>query len=256
MPNVITLHRHANPSLRHSNLGLAVSPPGPGSQRRSRARSSTLFATLAAIGLVAFAPTLSGCAIIGAAADTYERTSSKTVKADYLGLEGKSFVVLVTSDRGIQSEHPLLLEEISTRMSSRLSQHENKPRPSGFIPPTEALSYCYHNPAWHLRSPDRLSKDLGGAERIIIIEVTEYRLHDPGNKYLWNGHAAARVSVGDSSTGEFVYDQVINIKYPDSEGFGQEDITRDQVTSVLLSRLVDRMSWLFYEHEEKTRPDY
>lgn len=199
---------------------------------------------------------MSGCNVVGAVADTYERSASHTVPADYRGLEGKSFAVLVNADRNIQSQFALLVEEISRRMTDRLSAPGNVPLPSGFVPATDTLSYAYRNPTWHLRSPERLAKDLGGVDRVVVIEITEFRLHEPGNRYVWDGRASARVSVGDPTTDEFVYERIVDVKYPDGEGYGQEQLQEAQVSSALLVRLLDRASWLFYDHEEKMRPDY
>jgi hypothetical protein len=191
-----------------------------------------------------------GCQVIGAVASTVERTTPKKVKAEHLGLQDATFAVLVQCDRGIQSEQPLLVEELSRRMTQRLSAATNVPRAKGFVPADDVLAFTYRNPAWHLRTPDRLAKDLGGVDRVIIVEVTEFRLHEPGNQYLWSGRATARVSVGNSASGEFDFDRVVSVRFPDSEGMGPEDIGRQEVGSVLLSRLVDRASWLFYDHEE------
>lgn len=222
--------------------------------RRPVRHAPTVLALM--VGGIATVAGLSACGIVGAMADTYERNATHTVKAEYRGLEGKSFVVLVNADRSIQSQAPMLVEEFTKRLTDRLSAPTNVPRPSGFIKPNDALAFGYRNPTWHLRAPAKLSQDLGGVDQVIMIEITEFRMHEPGNKYVWDGRASARISVGDSTDDDFVFDRVVEVKYPDGESYSQEDIQGSQVMSALLVRLLDRASWLFYDHEEMMRPEY
>ena len=55
---------------------------------------------------------------------------------------------------------------------------------------------------------------------------------------------------------EFAYEQDITMRFPDGSGFGPGDMDRSLVSSVLVSRFVDRATWLFYEHEEPYYPEY
>lgn len=222
--------------------------------RRPGPHAPTVLAMV--VGGIATVAGLSACSFVGEVADTYERNATHTVKAEYRGLEGKSFVVLVNADRSIQSQAPMLVEEFTKRMTDRLSAPTNVPRPSGFIKANDALSFGYRNPTWHLRAPAKLAEDLGGVDQVIMIEITEFRMHEPGNKYVWDGRASARISVGDAKDDDFVFDRVVEVKYPDGESYSQEEIQGSQVMSALLVRLLDRASWLFYDHEEMMRPEY
>lgn len=223
--------------------------------RRFQAASARTRAALLGAAILA-AAAMSGCNVVGAVADTYERNASHTVKADYTGLSGKSFAVLVAADRNIQAQMPMLVEEFTRRMTDRLSAPTNVPLASGFVSASDALAFTYRNPTWHLRTPSKLAQDVGGVDQVIMIEITEFRLHEPGNKYVWDGRASARISVADAATDEFIYERVVDVKYPDKEGFSQEELQQAQVMSALLVRLIDRSSWLFYDHEEKLRADY
>jgi hypothetical protein len=231
------------PALPHSHCQL----------RRSIGVAALLVAMVA---LLAPLVALSGCNVVGAVADTYERNATHDVKAEYRGLEGKSFAILVGADRSIQSQMPMLVEEFTRRMTTRLSAPGNVPLPSGFIPASDALAFGYRNPTWHLRAPAKLAEDLGGVDRVIMIELIEFRLHEPGNKYVWDGRASARVSVGNPENDEIDFERVVDVKYPDGESFSSDELESSQVMSALLVRLLDRASWLFYDHEEAKRPDY
>lgn len=206
-------------------------------------------ALAAALGLGA----TGGCQLVGGAIANYERTGSRTVEAQYLGLEGKSFAVIVTADRSIQADFPGLVEVVSQRVTERLCAPTNLPRAGGYVPADQVLAFQSRNPAWVSRPMGEMAKELGGVQRIVMIEIYEYRLNEPGNAYEWDGTAAANVSVIETDgpmEDDFAFQRSISVKFPDQKGTGPTEITQTLVNSALASRLVDRASWLFYRHEE------
>lgn len=202
---------------------------------------------------------LGGCAIgalFGGMAQSYNETASHTVEAEYTGLQGKSYAVIVAADRSIEADFPGLVAELTTRIDARLRASAGS---LGHVPATQVLSYIYNTPGWPARSREELAKDLGGPDRLVYLDLTEFRLNDPGNAYLWNGAAVGNVGVFEMDgplPEDYAYEKTVAIRFPDKEGFGPTDFSREQVVSVLLKRFVDRASWLFYDHEEKIMPDY
>ena len=91
---------------------------------------------------------LSGC-IIGAAVggmmESAHRTGSHEVEAEYLGIPGKSFAVVCTADRLIQSDQPGLTARIIQRTNDRLIQNAD---PSFAIPSVDLLAVLYNTPQW------------------------------------------------------------------------------------------------------------
>ena len=91
-----------------------------------------------AIGTTAVAAACSvlpagGCQIVGLAAvmaETYKRTGKQEIKAEYTGLVGKSFAVIVATDRVLMAEHPRLQSEVTTIVSQRL---RNESGASGYV---------------------------------------------------------------------------------------------------------------------------
>ncbi|NUQ67871.1 MAG: hypothetical protein HUU18_06275 [Phycisphaerales bacterium] len=216
---------------------------------------------LVALGAAAWA-SLSGC-YAGALIESYKRSSTKTVSAEYTRLEGKSFAVVVAADRAIQADHPLLTDHITSRVTERLSAGTNVPVAGGFVPAPMVLKYMYNTPGWSTASRVELAKALGGegqtVERIIYIDLYEYRLADPGNKYEWDGVAAGTVSVYEIDSTlpeEPAFERTIQVRFPGKKGIGPEQMDRVSVTSALALRFVDRASWLFYSHEEPYYPEY
>jgi len=215
-----------------------------------------LFGAIAAV-MGGFA--LSGCTAVGFMAESYRRESTREVKAEYPGLEGKSFAVIVTADRMIEADHPGLVERLTAKITQRLSESTNIPKAGGFVPAKQVMRYLYDNPSWPARPLSELAKGLGGVDRLIYIELTEYRLNDPGNAYEWEGVATGNVAIVETDgimPDAFSFEKVISVRFPDQRGTGPNQLDFTGVTSVLSARFIDRASWLFYNHQEPYYPDY
>lgn len=214
---------------------------------------------LALTGLMALCTLgLPGCIIgtvIGGAVENYKRDSTHAVEGEYAGLTGKTFAVIVTGDRSIEADHPGLLATLTDRITERLRANAGA---SGCILARPLLEYLYDNPRWASRPPGDLLKDLG-VDRLIMVELQEYRLNDPGNQYLWDGAAAASVSVLEAESAlpdEYAYNNLVQVKFPNKQGIGPNEVSKDVVKSALVGRLVDRATWLFYTHQEPYYPEY
>ncbi len=213
---------------------------------------------IALVGIALIGISLSGCAAVGVvalAAKGVEETRPKKVAAEYLGLQGKSYAVVVAADRSIQAEYPALVTEVTARINDRLYEFSGA---SAYVPAQDLLRYLYDHPEWIAQPYSDLAKTLS-VDRLVVVDLNEFRLHDPGNQYLWDGAAAGTVSVieADSSLpDEFVYQRALGMKFPDVTGVDQSQFTRQQVASVLVSRFVNRVSWVFYDHEEEAMIAY
>ena len=210
------------------------------------------------VGMLLCGAALPGCsigALIGGMAESANQSGSHKVQADYTGLRGKSFAVVVSADRGVQADYPALVPELIDRITTRLRDHAGA---AGSSDPEQLVRWLYNNPGWAARSPSTLARQLG-VERLVYIDLGEFRLREPGNAYVWAGVATGRVSVleADAALGDaFVFERDIMVRFPDGQGFGRDDMGEAQVASVLVSRFVDRSSWNFYDHEERNALEY
>lgn len=210
----------------------------------------------ACLGIVAVVG--SGCAAAGVfavAAKAVEESTPKKVKAEYTGLAGKSFAVVVSADRSVQSEYPALVAELTARINDRLWTNSGA---TAGVPAQDLLRYLYENPSWTARPYADLAKTLS-VERLVIVDLNEFRLNDPGNRYLWDGVAAGTVSVIEaegSLADEFMFQRAIRIGFPDVTGVEQDKYSGQQVASVLMARFVNRAAWLFFDHEEEPQIPY
>lgn len=211
---------------------------------RRRVRRAMLSALLAASLLPA------GC-IFAPMLRSNELHGSHDVKAKYTGLTGKTFAVVVSADRITQADFPQLVGQLTTTIAQRLADNADA---SGWVPPQDVLAFQYQNPRWSLMRLDDLAKQLG-VERLIFVEVMEYRLHEPGNQYLWRGAAAAKVGIIESDgpvTDNFIFQEQVRTQFPLTErAQGPEQLPASTVQVKLAKKLVNRVAWLFYDHEEK-----
>lgn len=201
---------------------------------------------------IALSPALSGC-IIGAAAggmaESYHRTGTSKIKAEYSGLEGKSFAVVATGSRMMEGDNPGITPRLIQRINDRLIVNA---APSYAIPSNDLLTVLYNTPQWPALTRGEVA-ELLGVERLVVVEIIEFSLHEPGNQHVWEGVASVLVSVFEADTGlpdDPVFEKAIRVTFPDSRGFLRSEIPETAVNTELSNRIVDRVSWMFYDHEE------
>eukprot|EP00913_Durusdinium_trenchii_P006282 g5894.t1 len=181
---------------------------------------------------------MQGCIIgtaIGGMAESARRTGSTDVPAQYVGLRGKSYAVVVAVDRLTQAQHPGLVARLTSGVNDRLALPENGVGASAFIPSVDLLNVLYETPQWPAMPPGDVAKMLG-VERLIMIELYEYQLHEPGNRYVWDGVAAGAVTVYEADSGipdDPIFEQAIRVSFPDGTGYMESDIAQSGVTSEL-----------------------
>lgn len=227
--------------------------------RSDRRRRAALAGATAAVVLV---PSVGGCSaiggIFGGGAESYLRQSTREVPARYEGLRGKSFAVIVAADRITQADYPTVVGDLTLTISRRLADPANGVGASGYVPGERVLEYLYNNPRWVAMTPEELGREMG-VERVVFIDLQEFRLTDPGNQYLWAGVAAGTVRVVevDSKTpGVYALQEPVRVTFPDEDGYGPAQIPARNVQLALSKRFVDRAAWLFYKHEEPYYPKY
>lgn len=202
--------------------------------------------------LVLAALGLAGCAVpalAGMMARSAQESGTRTVEADYTGLEGKSYAVVVSADRSIEASYPGVVAMLTQKINDRLHDSAGA---IGWIASEDLLTYLYNNPRWIARPRSELAADLG-VDRLVVVDLQEFHLYDPGNQYLWDGVAQGRVAVVEADSpvpDSFAYDTTVTVRFPDKSGSGPLEMPQALVSSALIKRFVDRASWTFFKHEE------
>lgn len=196
--------------------------------------------------------TMQGCivpALIGGMAESARRTGSTTYPAQYDRIAGKSFAVVCTAPRMLEAEHPGITARVTQRVNDRLIQNAN---PAYAIPSGDLLTVLYNTPQWPAMTRQDLATMLG-VDRLIVVEIIDYHLNDRGNQYIWDGAVAGIVTVYESDSeipNDPIFERSISITFPDSTGMTRREIPEAAITAELSNRFINRVAWLFYEHDE------
>ncbi len=202
---------------------------------------------------------LQGCVIgqlIGGMAASAHEAGSSDVPAQYTGLANHTYAVVATTDRAVQAEFPAIVPTIIQRLDLQLAENTGA---SGHIPGDDVIGYLANHPQWVAWSRARIAKELG-VERIVFVEINEFRTNEQGNQYVWNGLVWGTVSVieadPDNNTDQEVFHKDFQITFPDGGGYGPDDMSKQVVAGELLRRFIQRAAWLFYDHEEPNSLEY
>ena len=128
----------------------------------------------------------------------------------------------------------------------------------GHVPGPYVLAFQYGNPSWVSWPYERIADEFT-VERLVVVDIFDYRLQAQGNAYVWDGKIGARVGVIEAdgpAADEFIYTKDIVVGFPDGDGYTPNDFSQGQVQATLEKRFADRVTWLFYDHEEKNMMDY
>ena len=214
------------------------------------------------IALLAIAGTLGismlpGCSVfglMGAMGQAHEDQKLIEVDAKYKGLEDQIVAVIVNADLGVRYQYPDVSTTILTAVSARLRRSHQK---TVVIDPRFVLQWQHQTPNWESLSYGEMAEGLG-AKRLIYIDIYEYRLNPPGNRYLWDGMCAATVGIveDDGLDVDYFYETFdVQTKFPDQEGVDRSQASAQQIQTGLYADFIKRVHWLFVKHEEPKYPN-
>ncbi len=198
-----------------------------------------------------------GCNIIGILGPisrAAHEAGSTTYPAEYDGLTGKTFAVVVQADTVLRMNQPNLVSVLTNAATRTLATNVLH---AGYVPGARVLEFQFSTPRWSTWEPLRLADELT-VDRLIVIDLVEYRTHEAGNAQIWDGRAVVRVEVYESEyeSNEPAFVSEIRVKYPDGTGFSRQEIPGRQVEANLQQRLIDRCCWLMYEHTLPNTQEY
>lgn len=212
---------------------------------------------LAIVLLLSLPALVGGCNIVGffgALEAERRRTGTIMVEGVYDGLEGQRVAVVVDASREIYMTSPEVVGAILTEIVARLQANA---RAESIVQPAEVQRMLYNEPGLLDRTYDEVAARFG-VDRLIVIQLDEFRLAEPGNQYVWSGQAAGNVLVVEADSyieDDVRLEQYVNVTYPDRPNTTIDDLPAEAVALELLRRFANRTSWFFYDHEERY-PEY
>lgn len=197
----------------------------------------------------------SGCvaAAVSAIGQQIERGKKLDVPAAYDGLENHTSAVIVNADYATLVEHPDVVGNVTANVAVRIRREV---KGASVLPPGEVLDWQYRTPQWRAMPYGEIAKELG-VERLVFIDLYEYRLNPVGNSYLWDGVAGANIGVIEAdgmAPDEFVFTTNLVQRFPDKDGVGKESARREDIQRGLITLFVQHASWIFYRHIEDKYP--
>ncbi|MBI1373066.1 MAG: hypothetical protein GC159_10075 [Phycisphaera sp.] len=207
-------------------------------------------ALLGVLGVLAVLPALGGCEAAGYVANVVGGGGSDIkVPAEYHGLEGQSVAVLVDADQAILFGYPLAQLEVGQRVSDEIAG--NVPGVK-VVDAKQIVDFQQRNLYWNTKLASDLAKRLN-VTRLVIIDLSDYRMHEPGNVNLWKGQISANVGVveADSATpNDKAYSTLITVSYPPRGSKEILDSDERTIRLALLDLFAHQVTGKFYEHLE------
>lgn len=205
----------------------------------------------------AAAALLAGCEIfplVGGMAQNFEYQKLIEVHPQYAGLENHKTAVLVSTDYAVLYEHSDIPLTISANVSNTIA---TKVPGATIVSPAVVLEWQFRTPSWQALTYSEMATVLK-AERLVIVDIQEFRLNPPGNQWLWEGACSAQIHVveaGGIDPDSFADSFGIEVEYPGISGVSREQATSSAIKTGVLAQFCQKTSWLFYQHLEPKYPD-
>lgn len=211
-----------------------------------------------ALAVLAGASALGGCAVgklAGAMMQNYEYTKLVEVHPVYSGLENRTVAVIVDVDLATLYEYPDVAMTLAANISRRLQ--DNVPGIT-VLSPAVVSQWQFRTPQWSAMPYSEVSQRLN-VDRVVHVDIYEYRLHPPGNQWLWDGVCSANIGIIERDgydPDNFADVFNISVSFPDMTGVTRENATASGVQTGLIVLFTRHTSWLFFTHLEPKYPEY
>jgi len=183
-------------------------------------------------------------------------TGDKTynVKQQYAGLENRSVAVLVATGEYIDFNYPDVRDQLTREVCHRIAT--NVPGVQ-LADPDQALRFQENNPYWTARAPSEIIQALN-VQRLVIVEVGEYRTHEPGDRHVLRGVVTGNVNVleaENANPNNFSFSQPMRAAFPEETrskiGYSRATLSESMVETEARRRFAEDAAGLFYDHQIK-----
>lgn len=218
-----------------------------------RSRTAASAAGVAILGTLLMAQ---GCGVFGVASklgDAIEHEKQVEVLAKYRGLENKTVAVVVNADRGVHYDYPTVVPNVLGNVATGI-----KTRVSGakVLPPAESLGWCLRTPNWPSMPLGEIAKDLG-VERVVVVDIFEFRLNPAGNRWIWDGAAAANIGIIEADSLDpdaYAEEYSVTVKFPEEREVARDSEKESMILTGLTAKFIQTINKLFYDHMEYKYP--
>lgn len=174
---------------------------------------------------------------------TYDR------EAQYIGLNEKSVAVIVAMSDQTEYKYPNARRQLAREITRRLAL--NVPGVT-VVDPDRILAWQQQNPYWTARTPSQIIEALN-VDRMIMVEVGEYRLTESGDANIKRGVISANVNVVEADAldpDDYAFTAPLRVSFPDEfrTRVGLVSASADDILTITVSRFTEDAAGMFYDH--------
>lgn len=170
------------------------------------------------------------------------------ITAAYRGLENKSFAVLVNADEYALFKHPKIIVDTCRTVTSTVAADVPG---AVHMAPDQLDRFQQDNPFWVTSPPGELIQRLK-VDRLLLVSLVDYSLHEPGNAHVWRGTMVANVDIFEAEAidpNNSVHRAIVKAVYPADTSIGLVNSNDQVVRFALLKAFGRKVANLFVDHE-------
>ena len=191
-----------------------------------------------------------GCKIFASPFLLWGKQPTKDVHAEYPYLQDKKVCIIVWADSETMFEFPWVQLEMSEHAATALTP--NIPGIT-FIPNRKVCELQRREHNWDREDPTVLGARFG-ADRVLMIELTQYTTREPESPHMYRGRISANVKVYDTAykNSAPTYNTSIETVYPqDSAGeWGTDDVG---IRKAAMETFALDLAGKFYDRQVKVK---
>lgn len=200
--------------------------------------------------IAALAACVAGCQALAIPWVAFMDEPTKPVPAEYPHLEGKKVCILVWADSDTLFEYRNAQLELSEFVLAALKANLKK---ITFVPNRTVVDLQRADVDWDRKSPAKLGNELG-AERVLMLELTQYTTREPESPHLYRGRISANVKVYDAGQADSAPTFKANVEtvYPpgDAAEWGSSD---SSVRDAAMRAFAADVAGKFYDRRVKVK---
>lgn len=198
--------------------------------------------------LVSLLPLITGCNVVAVVASIASGPRTVDVKAQYTNLSDHAVAVMVLADDHTFYRFPQAPAAVSRAVSRNLAEHLPELQ---LVHPEDVIRFQNQTPYWNTLPYSTLIQAMK-VQRLVLIELVDYRTHEPGNAAIWQGVISATVAVVEAESGDpddLAFRTSVSARYPDGTRIGITDSDDATIQTGMLQRFADSAARLFYDHQ-------
>jgi hypothetical protein len=185
-----------------------------------------------------------GCKVIA----LWGREPTREIPAEFPYLEGKKVCMLVWADSETLFEYPDVQLEVSEHVAGAMKSHI---RGISFIPNRSVIEFQRRETDWDRQDPAVVGARFG-ADRVLMIELTQYTTREPDSPHLYRGRIGANVKVYNANYRKSapVFRTPVEIAYP-PDSVGQWGTDDQAIRKAAMESFAEELAGKFYDRRVK-----